>query len=196
MRVLENPFEFVRGFVFFTFPQERLASPGKFAKGGEGGWTVVGFCKLLKGEIILCVWERDFHSLTIRCRKEGQWFERHPSHAFSSPDLFAVRERIYESDLDPPTLPAFRQPSPSLSPGVQWADLAAIQSQLQIQSQVCDHLFDQARCARWNIWCVCLTEFIHFFPSCFQGNWVSHPETPWNGKGKTVSKMSYSDTTR
>uniref|UniRef100_A0A8P4KAU1 Epidermal growth factor receptor pathway substrate 15 n=1 Tax=Dicentrarchus labrax TaxID=13489 RepID=A0A8P4KAU1_DICLA len=59
-------------------------------------------------------------------------------------DLFPVRERIHESDLDPPALPPrvplLRQPSPSLSPGVQWADLAAIQSQLQIQSQAIESL--------------------------------------------------------
>ncbi|XP_026201268.1 RILP-like protein homolog isoform X2 [Anabas testudineus] len=59
-------------------------------------------------------------------------------------DLFPVRERIHDSDLDPPALPPraplLRQPSPSLTPGVQWADLAAIQSQLQIQSQAIDSL--------------------------------------------------------
>ncbi|XP_039985421.1 centrosomal protein of 112 kDa [Xiphias gladius] len=59
-------------------------------------------------------------------------------------DLFPVRERIHDSDLDPPALPPraplLRQPSPSLSSGVQWADLAAIQSQLQIQSQAIESL--------------------------------------------------------
>ncbi|XP_030289141.1 E3 ubiquitin-protein ligase BRE1A isoform X1 [Sparus aurata] len=59
-------------------------------------------------------------------------------------DLFPVRERIHESDQEPPALPPraplLRQPSPSLSPGVQWADLASIQSQLQIQSQAIESL--------------------------------------------------------
>ncbi|KAM3618898.1 uncharacterized protein V6R79_000150 [Siganus canaliculatus] len=58
-------------------------------------------------------------------------------------DLLPVRERI-RSDLDPPALPPrthlLRQSSPSLSPGVQWTDLASIQSQLQIQSQEIDTL--------------------------------------------------------
>lgn len=84
--------------------------------------------------------------------------EQPPWRASSSPDLFPVRERINDSDSDPPALPPraplLRQPSPSLSPGVQWADLAAIQSQLQIQSQVRDCLFNQARCARSNSWCI------------------------------------------
>lgn len=71
----------------------------------------------------------------------------------SSADLFAVRERINESQLNHPTFPAARQPSTSLSPGVQWADLAAIQSQLQIQSQVCHYdLFLKARCASPSMW--------------------------------------------
>ncbi|XP_039666688.1 general vesicular transport factor p115 isoform X1 [Perca fluviatilis] len=59
-------------------------------------------------------------------------------------DFFPVRERIRDSDLGPPALPPraplLRQPSPSLSPSVQWADLAAIQSQLQIQSQAIESL--------------------------------------------------------
>ncbi|KAM8745708.1 dynactin subunit 1 [Acanthopagrus latus] len=59
-------------------------------------------------------------------------------------DLFPVRERIHESDQEPPALPPraplLRQPSPSLSPGVQWADLASVQSQLQIQSQAIESL--------------------------------------------------------
>ncbi|KAI3368941.1 hypothetical protein L3Q82_025908 [Scortum barcoo] len=59
-------------------------------------------------------------------------------------DLFPVRERIHDSDLEPPALPPrgplLRQPSPSLSPGVQWADLPSIQSQLQIQSQAIESL--------------------------------------------------------
>ncbi|XP_076582384.1 uncharacterized protein LOC143318201 isoform X2 [Chaetodon auriga] len=54
-------------------------------------------------------------------------------------DLFPVR-----SDLDPPALPPrgppVRQPPPPLSPGVQWTDLAAIQSQLQMQSQAIESL--------------------------------------------------------
>lgn len=71
-----------------------------------------------------------------------------------------MRERIHESDQEPPALPPraplLRQPSPSLSPGVQWADLASIQSQLQIQSQVCDNLFTRTRCVRSNRWHVCV----------------------------------------
>ncbi|TMS20451.1 hypothetical protein E3U43_006944 [Larimichthys crocea] len=59
-------------------------------------------------------------------------------------DTFPVRERIHESDLEPPALPPRapiqRHPSPSLSPGVQWADLSAIQSQLHIQSQAIESL--------------------------------------------------------
>ncbi|KAM6939328.1 uncharacterized protein PEZ65_005404 [Lycodopsis pacificus] len=61
-------------------------------------------------------------------------------------DLFPVRERIPDSDLGPPALPPraplllLRQPSSPLSPPVQWADLAAIQSQLQIQSQAIESL--------------------------------------------------------
>ncbi|XP_054458910.1 dynactin subunit 1 [Anoplopoma fimbria] len=59
-------------------------------------------------------------------------------------DLFPSRERICDSDLGPPAVPPraplLRQPSSSLSPAVQWADLAAIQSQLQIQSQAIESL--------------------------------------------------------
>ncbi|XP_068599536.1 coiled-coil domain-containing protein 159 [Brachionichthys hirsutus] len=58
--------------------------------------------------------------------------------------LFPARETIPESDLDPPALPPraphLRPPSSSPGPCVQWADLAAIQSQLQIQSQVVESL--------------------------------------------------------
>lgn len=81
-----------------------------------------------------------------------------PTCASRSPDLFPVRERIHDSDLDPPALPPraplLRQPSPSLTPGVQWADLAAIQSQLQIQSQVCNCLLNPSRCVRSEGRCV------------------------------------------
>ncbi|XP_039896145.1 centrosomal protein of 128 kDa isoform X1 [Simochromis diagramma] len=59
-------------------------------------------------------------------------------------DLFPVRERGCDSDSDPPALPPraplLRQTSPTFSPGVQWADLASVQSQLQIQSQAIDSL--------------------------------------------------------
>ncbi|XP_047192667.1 golgin subfamily A member 8C isoform X2 [Scophthalmus maximus] len=59
-------------------------------------------------------------------------------------DLFPVRERIHDSDLNPPAPPPRallpRQPSPSLSSNVQWADLAAVQSQLQMQSQAINSL--------------------------------------------------------
>ncbi|KAM4629329.1 uncharacterized protein ACJ7VT_001672 isoform 2-T2 [Polymixia lowei] len=68
----------------------------------------------------------------------------------TSPGKFSkgkVSEMIHNSDLDPPTLPLppARSPLPqqlssSLSPGVQWADLAAIQSQLQMQSQAVESL--------------------------------------------------------
>ena len=34
------------------------------------------------------------------------------------------------------------------------------------------------------------------FLLCFQGDRVSHPETPWGGKGETVSTRSHPDTTR
>ncbi|XP_041791551.1 dynactin subunit 1 [Chelmon rostratus] len=61
----------------------------------------------------------------------------------SSPGKFTKGGEV-RSDLDPPALPPrgplLRQPPPSLSPGVQWADLAAIQSQLQIQSQAIESL--------------------------------------------------------
>uniref|UniRef100_A0A3Q1EEX1 Trichohyalin-like n=1 Tax=Acanthochromis polyacanthus TaxID=80966 RepID=A0A3Q1EEX1_9TELE len=59
-------------------------------------------------------------------------------------DLFPARERVRDSDLDPPALPPraplHRQPSPSLSPTVQWSEIASIQSQLQIQSQAIESL--------------------------------------------------------
>ncbi|XP_042340165.1 histone-lysine N-methyltransferase, H3 lysine-79 specific [Plectropomus leopardus] len=59
-------------------------------------------------------------------------------------DLFPVKERIHDSDLGPPALPPrglpLRQSSAALSPTVQWADLAAFQSQLQIQSQAIESL--------------------------------------------------------
>ncbi|XP_069006159.1 GRB10-interacting GYF protein 2 isoform X2 [Embiotoca jacksoni] len=65
----------------------------------------------------------------------------------TSPGKFSkgeARERACDSDSDPPALPPraplFRQPSPSLGPSVQWADLAAVQSQLQIQSQAIESL--------------------------------------------------------
>ncbi|XP_029285028.1 peripheral-type benzodiazepine receptor-associated protein 1 isoform X2 [Cottoperca gobio] len=64
-------------------------------------------------------------------------------------DFFPTRERIHDSDLCspalPPRAPLLRQPSPSLSPTVQWADLAAIQSQLQIQSQAIESLTQKLR---------------------------------------------------
>ncbi|XP_047443042.1 coiled-coil domain-containing protein 102A [Mugil cephalus] len=58
--------------------------------------------------------------------------------------LYPLRESVPDSDLDPPALPPrgplLRQPPPSLGPGVQWADLAAVQSQLQIQNQAIESL--------------------------------------------------------
>nr|XP_046247425.1 uncharacterized protein LOC124060460 isoform X2 [Scatophagus argus] len=66
----------------------------------------------------------------------------------SSPGKFTkgveAKDRFHESNLEPPALPPRaplqRHPSPSFSSGVQWADLAAIQSQLQIQSQEIESL--------------------------------------------------------
>nr|XP_019936850.1 PREDICTED: caspase recruitment domain-containing protein 14-like [Paralichthys olivaceus] len=59
-------------------------------------------------------------------------------------DLFPVREQLRDLDLDPPAssprAPLLRHPLPSLSSGVQWADVAALQSQLQMQSQAIDSL--------------------------------------------------------
>lgn len=63
-----------------------------------------------------------------------------PEKSAEGDDLFAVGERINESQLNHPTFPTARQSSTSLSPGVQWAHLAAIQSQLQIQSQTVESL--------------------------------------------------------
>ncbi|KAI4828540.1 hypothetical protein KUCAC02_022622 [Chaenocephalus aceratus] len=64
-------------------------------------------------------------------------------------DLFPTRERLHGSDFGPPALPPrsplLRQPSPSHGPTVQWADLAAIQSQLQIQSQTIESLTQRLR---------------------------------------------------
>ncbi|XP_056459351.1 putative golgin subfamily A member 8I [Gadus chalcogrammus] len=64
-----------------------------------------------------------------------------------SPDLFPVREGRSDPGLDPLTLPLLptrasmlQQPSSSLPPEVQWADLAAIQTQLQMQSQALESL--------------------------------------------------------
>ncbi|XP_034036278.1 myosin heavy chain, non-muscle [Thalassophryne amazonica] len=55
-------------------------------------------------------------------------------------DLFPVRERIHDLDLDPSRVHCLCQPSSSLSSGVQWADVAAVQSQLQIQGQAIESL--------------------------------------------------------
>ena len=60
-------------------------------------------------------------------------------------ELFPVRDGRSDPGLDPVALPPLptrapmlQQPSSSLTPpAVQWADLAAIQTQLQVQSQVC-----------------------------------------------------------
>ncbi|KAF7661872.1 hypothetical protein LDENG_00251510 [Lucifuga dentata] len=64
-------------------------------------------------------------------------------------DLFPVKERIHHSNLDkPPALPPrapLLQPSSSLGAGVQWADLAAIQSQVQMQSQTIESLIQKLR---------------------------------------------------
>lgn len=56
-------------------------------------------------------------------------------------DIFSVIEKLDKSELDlPPRVPLHRQLSSPVSPNVQWADLAAIQSQLQIQSQALESL--------------------------------------------------------
>ncbi|XP_010795584.1 uncharacterized protein [Notothenia coriiceps] len=64
-------------------------------------------------------------------------------------DLFPTRERLHGSDFGPPALPPrsplLRHPSPSHGHTVQWADLAAIQSQLQIQSQTIESLTQRLR---------------------------------------------------
>ncbi|CAL8309087.1 unnamed protein product [Lota lota] len=64
-----------------------------------------------------------------------------------SPDLFPVRDGHSDPGLDPLALPLpptrapmLQQPSSSLPPGVQWGDLAAIQTQLQMQSQAIESL--------------------------------------------------------
>ncbi|XP_061593820.1 trichohyalin isoform X2 [Cololabis saira] len=65
------------------------------------------------------------------------------------PGLFPVRKMGLKSDLDYlsvlPGAPPHRQPPPSLGVGVQWADLAAIQSQLQIQNQTIESLAQKLR---------------------------------------------------
>lgn len=128
-----------------------------------------------------------------------------------SADLFAVGERINESQLNHPTFPAARQSSTSLSPGVQWAHLAAIQSQLQIQSQVRHYyLFTKARCASPSIWCLSCRytvellstkvlfsfSFLFFSLFLFTDSRVSHTETPWRGEGAEVSEVSNPDPAR
>ncbi|XP_010870196.2 uncharacterized protein LOC105011680 isoform X1 [Esox lucius] len=60
-------------------------------------------------------------------------------------DLYLMREVAGVSGLEPPCLPALTHPFSSLLPppsssAVQWADLAAVQSQLQIQSQAIESL--------------------------------------------------------
>ncbi|XP_056133233.1 uncharacterized protein LOC130110226 [Lampris incognitus] len=60
-------------------------------------------------------------------------------------DLFPVREVNHDPDLGLPSLPPPRVPLPqqpisSSSPGVKWGDVAAVQSQLQIQSQAIECL--------------------------------------------------------
>ncbi|XP_068449168.1 general vesicular transport factor p115 [Clinocottus analis] len=60
-------------------------------------------------------------------------------------DLYPTRERVAGSDLGPPALPPrapllLRQSPSPLGPPVQWADLAAVQSQLQTQSQAMESL--------------------------------------------------------
>nr|XP_054590425.1 general vesicular transport factor p115 [Nothobranchius furzeri] len=59
-------------------------------------------------------------------------------------DLFPVRQSALGSDLDPPALSPrihpHSQSSLALGSAVQWADLASVQSQLQIQSQAIEAL--------------------------------------------------------
>lgn len=127
--------------------QERLTSPGTFAKGGEGGLAIVSFFIWLKGTLLWVLLAEAIRTL-VWTLTVSTW------HASSSTDLFPTRERLHGSDFGPPALPPrsplLRQPSPSHGPTVQWADLAAIQSQLQIQSQVCECLFNQSKCAKSN----------------------------------------------
>ncbi|KAM4547659.1 uncharacterized protein PAE49_016246 [Odontesthes bonariensis] len=96
-------------------------------------------------------WDNQLSSiLSVADGSVAKMRERLTSHGkFSKAgeDLFPVREGALDSHLGPPSLapraPPHRQPTPtapSLSPGVQWADLAAIQSQLQIQSQAVESL--------------------------------------------------------
>ncbi|KAM9761299.1 uncharacterized protein ACNS7B_003779 isoform 2-T5 [Menidia menidia] len=93
-------------------------------------------------------WDNQLSSiLSVADGSVAKMRERLTSHGkFSkgSEDLFPVRERVLDSHLDPPAFPPRvphnRQPSSSLSPRVQWADLASIQSQLQIQSQAIESL--------------------------------------------------------
>lgn len=210
----------------FTCSQERLTSTGKFSKAGEGGWTIKMFWIWLIGEITylrLCVCNFLYFSLVAHNIAEIMiggaviWtplfcfkpFVNSLPHTYAScsPDLFPVRERIHDSDLDPPALPPraplLRQPSPSLTPGVQWADLAAIQSQLQIQTQVCNYLFNLTRCVRSKRRCFYILYYIvvridrFSLPLLsFQGNWFSYPEIPWPGKRETVTTVSHPDASR
>ncbi|XP_072245939.1 uncharacterized protein [Leuresthes tenuis] len=93
-------------------------------------------------------WDNQLSSiLSVADGSVAKMRERLTSHGkFSKAgeDLFPVRDGALDSHLAPlplaPQAPPHRQPSPTLSPGVQWADLAAIQSQLQIQSQAVESL--------------------------------------------------------
>ncbi|KAM8889735.1 uncharacterized protein ACB058_011148 [Synchiropus picturatus] len=59
-------------------------------------------------------------------------------------DLFPERERSHYVHLDPPALPPraslHHQPSSSVSRAVQWSDIAAVQSQVQLQNQAIESL--------------------------------------------------------
>ncbi|KAM6921148.1 uncharacterized protein FYW49_006930 [Xenentodon cancila] len=92
---------------------------------------------------ILSAADGDVAKMRARLTSAGNF-----SKAIRDPDLFPVRKSGLRSDLDSlailPGAPP-HQPSPSLRVGVQWADLAAIQSQLQIQNQTIESLTQTLR---------------------------------------------------
>lgn len=112
--------------------QERLTSAGKFSKGAEGGWIISDW----KGKSPPSSLTSSISGFTVK-----SFLITFFLYAWVS---FAVKESGINSHLDPPA-PSHaarpdHKPLSSLNLGVQWAELAAIQSQLQIQSQVWSHL--------------------------------------------------------